>query len=76
MNSAQIQENEDKERLRKSTEFVEYCREAEAIALQELARARAQLARAREKHFELFQACEKRACDRRKSGQIEYVAGY
>jgi hypothetical protein len=76
MNSAVAQENEDNIRLRKSSEHIEYCKQAEAKALRDLADARQSLKRAREKHTTLFFECEKRAGARRKAGLIEVSANY
>ena len=69
-------EAEDNARLRKASESVEYYKQAEGNALRALADARSSLARAREKYAALFAECEKRAGERRKSGQIENTAGY
>ena len=75
-NNAMQNEQEDNNRLRKADEFVAYCQQAETDAIKALAEARKQLTLAREKKSALFQECEKRAVARRKSGEIEMVAGY
>lgn len=72
-NAAEI---EDNNRLSKSEKNVEHCLQSEADAIRALAAARADLARAREKHAQLFQECETRAVARRKAGLITVEAGY
>lgn len=69
-------EQEDNTRLRKAQEFLAYSRERENEARKSLLDAVAQTKRAKEKYEELFNECERRATLRRKSGQIECVAGY
>jgi len=74
--TAHESEAADDLRLKKSAEFVDHCKQEEAEALRALSDSRARLGRAREKHAQLFEECEKRACARRVSGQIEAKAGY
>jgi hypothetical protein len=74
--SALKAEQDDNARLRKSSEAVEYYRQKEGEALRELASVREQLKRARDKHFGLFDECEKRACARRAAGLIEVSSEY
>lgn len=74
--SALQAEQADNLRLKKADEFVEYCRQKENEARRALAEAVAQTQRAKQKWSELFQECEKRACARRKSGQIEVSRDY
>jgi hypothetical protein len=69
-------ETEDNNRLRKAAEAVEHFKQAEAEALRALASVRSSLTTARRREAELFAECEKRACERRKSGQIENVVSY
>lgn len=69
-------EAEDNLRLKRANEFIEHCKQAEAEAGRELVRAREQSALARRKYEELFIECEKRKCERRKSGQIENKVRY
>lgn len=74
--NAHESEAEDNNRLRKATEHIAYCKDAETKAIGDLVDARKTLTRAREKHALLFEECQNRAVARRKAGLIQNVAGY
>lgn len=76
MNSAQQAEHDDNLRLRRSEQALAAYREQENAARRALNEAIEATKRAKEKYEALFAECEKRACERRRSGQIECVAGY
>ena len=76
MTTAQQAEHDDNLRLRRSEQAVAAYREQENNARCALAEATASTKRAKEKHDALFAECEKRACARRNSGQIETSSPY
>lgn len=69
-------EHDDSLRLRRSEQALAAYREQESNARRALNDAVTSTKRAKEKHEALFAECEKRACERRKSGQIENSCQY
>lgn len=69
-------EQDDNFRLKNAADFLKRSRELENEARAALASAIEQAKRAKEKHEELFAACEARAVARRKSGTIIVNPGY
>ena len=76
MSSAHAAEAEDNLRLKRAHEALAHYRLKEGEARRALADAEGSTKRAKEKLDTLFVECEKRACERRKSGQIEVNSGY
>ena len=76
MNTALRDEENDKARLRKAQEFVEYCKQKQADAIRARIEADESLKLAIEKREQIFSECEKRAVARRKAGLIEVNPGY
>lgn len=69
-------EQEDNRRIQQAREAIAYAQEKEAEARKVLGQAEQTTKRMREKFEALFAECEKRAVERRKSGQIENSSCY
>lgn len=69
-------EEQDKTRVRRAKESLEYYRRAESDAREALNRAVQSTQTIKEKYEAVFAECEARAVARRKSGQIIVNAGY